>query len=37
MKSLYSYQRLEKRSNPTLALLKRIKEVFPQISLDELI
>jgi len=37
MKSLYSYQRLERRANPTLALLKRIKQVFPQISIDEMI
>jgi len=37
MKNLYSYQRLERRSNPTLSLLKRVKEVFPQISLDQLV
>jgi predicted RNase H-like HicB family nuclease/DNA-binding XRE family transcriptional regulator len=37
MKNLYSYQRLERRSNPTLSILKRIKEVFPQISIDQLV
>lgn len=37
MKNLYSYQRLERRSNPTLLLLEKIKQVFPQISLDQLV
>ncbi len=37
MKSLYSYQRLEKRSNPTLSLIKRIQAVFPQIRLEQVL
>jgi len=37
MKNLYSYQRLERRSNPTLSLLKKIKQIFPQISLDQML
>jgi predicted RNase H-like HicB family nuclease/DNA-binding XRE family transcriptional regulator len=36
MKNIYSYQRLERRSNPTLTLLKRVREVFPDISIDAL-
>ena len=32
---IYSYQRLEnKKSNPSLKLLSRIKKVFPDISID---
>ena len=34
MKNLYSYQRLERRSNPSLETLRRLKEVFPDLSLD---
>lgn len=34
MKNLFSYQRLERRSNPSLATLKRVKALFPQLSLD---
>jgi antitoxin HicB len=34
MKNLYSYQRLERRSNPNLATLQKIKEVFPDLSVD---
>lgn len=34
MKNLYSYQRLEKSSNPSLEMLARLKEVFPDLSLD---
>jgi len=37
MKNLYSYQRLEQRSNPTLSMLEKIQQVFPQISLDQLL
>ena len=34
MKNLYSYQRLERRSNPNLETLQRIKKVFPDLSVD---
>lgn len=34
MKNLYSYQRLEQKSNPTLLLLKKLKKVFPELSID---
>ena len=34
MKNIYSYQRLERRSNPRLATLKKIKQVFPELSID---
>ncbi len=37
MKNLYSYQRLEKRSNPTLTLIKKIHRIFPEIRLEELV
>jgi antitoxin HicB len=33
--NLYSYQRLEaKRCNPSLKILSKIKQVFPEISID---
>ena len=34
MKSLFSYQRLERRSNPSLATLQKVKGLFPDFSLD---
>lgn len=34
MKNVYSYQRLEKRSNPTLAIIKKIHALFPEIKLE---
>jgi DNA-binding XRE family transcriptional regulator len=34
MRSLYSYQRLERRSNPSLATIKKVKVLFPEFSLD---
>ncbi len=34
MKNLYSYQRLERRSNPNLVTLQKIKQVFPDLSVD---
>lgn len=34
MDSLFSYQRLERRSNPSLMTLKRVKTLFPGLSLD---
>jgi predicted RNase H-like HicB family nuclease/DNA-binding XRE family transcriptional regulator len=35
MKNQYSYQRLGKRSNPTLSLIKKIHRIFPEIDLEE--
>jgi predicted RNase H-like HicB family nuclease/DNA-binding XRE family transcriptional regulator len=37
MKNLYSYQRLEKRSNPTLSIIKKIHAVFPEIRLEKIV
>jgi antitoxin HicB len=39
MKGLYSYQRLEspEDANPTLETLARIKKIFPEFSVDELL
>ncbi len=37
MKNVYSYQRLEKKSNPTLSMLKKVTEVFPDLQLDMLL
>ena len=37
MRSLYSYQRLERRSNPSLATIKKVKELFPDFSLDAIL
>ena len=34
MKNLYSYQRLERRSNPSLLTLRKLKSVFPDLSVD---
>lgn len=34
MKNLYSYQRLERRANPSLATINRIRRVFPELSVD---
>lgn len=34
MKNIYSYQRLERKSNPTLEIIKRLKSVFPDIRLE---
>jgi antitoxin HicB len=34
MRSLYSYQRLERRSNPSLATMKKVKLLFPEFSVD---
>jgi predicted RNase H-like HicB family nuclease/DNA-binding XRE family transcriptional regulator len=36
MKNVYSYQRLEKKSNPTLNIIKKIHHVFPEIKLQYL-
>lgn len=37
MRSLYSYQRLERRSNPSLATIKKVKKLFPTLSLDAIL
>ena len=37
MKNLYSYQRLEKRSNPTLSIINKIHTKFPEIKLENLL
>ena len=34
MKNIYSYQRLEKRGDPKLSTLFKIKEIFPEIPLE---
>ncbi len=36
MKNVYSYQRLEKKSNPTLNIMKKIHIVFPEIKFEYL-
>lgn len=37
MKDLYSYQRLERKCNPTLSLIVRVALVYPNLSLDKII
>lgn len=37
MKNLYSYQRLERRCNPTLAMIARLLEVYPKLSVDRIL
>jgi antitoxin HicB len=39
MKNIYSYQRLErgKNANPCLTTLARIKKIFPEFKLDEIV
>ncbi|HON80084.1 MAG TPA: helix-turn-helix transcriptional regulator [Spirochaetota bacterium] len=37
MKNVYSYQRLEKRANPNLKMIHRIKEVFPELRIDSIL
>jgi predicted RNase H-like HicB family nuclease len=37
MKNLQSYQRLEKKANPSLSMLKKIKQVYPEFRADELL
>ena len=37
MRSLFSYQRLERRSNPSLATMRKIKTIFPEFSLDSVL
>jgi len=37
MKGVYSYQRLEKKCNPTLELIFKLVCLFPSLSLDEIL
>ena len=37
MRNVYSYQRLERRSNPSLSTLQKLKEVFPGLSIDSVL
>ena len=37
MKNIFSYQRLEKNSNPRLTILAKIKKVFPEFSVDDIL
>ncbi|MCC6127579.1 MAG: type II toxin-antitoxin system HicB family antitoxin [Chlamydiae bacterium] len=37
MKGIYSYQRLEKRCNPTLDVIYRLILLFPALSLDKIL
>ena len=37
MRNLYSYQRLERRANPSLQTLAKVKRVFPNLSIDDAI
>jgi predicted RNase H-like HicB family nuclease/DNA-binding XRE family transcriptional regulator len=34
MRNVYSYQRLERRCNPSLSTLQKLREVFPDLSID---
>jgi predicted RNase H-like HicB family nuclease/DNA-binding XRE family transcriptional regulator len=36
MKNIYSYQRLERKSNPTLSIINKIHTIFPEIELNYL-
>ena len=37
LRSIYSYQRLERRANPSLRTIKKITTLFPDLSLDSVI
>lgn len=37
MPNIYSYQRLERKSNPSLSTLMRVKKLFPDFSIDMVI
>jgi predicted RNase H-like HicB family nuclease/DNA-binding XRE family transcriptional regulator len=37
MRNIYSYQRLEKKSNPTLTIINKIHAIFPEIELNYLL
>ncbi len=36
MKNIYSYQRLEKKSNPSLDMLARVKKIYPEFNFNKL-
>lgn len=36
MKNIFSYQRLERRCNPTLDVMKKLRSIFPKLSVDRL-
>jgi predicted RNase H-like HicB family nuclease len=37
MKNIFSYQRLERKSNPSLSLLEKVKSIYPEFRIDELL
>jgi len=37
MKNIYSYQRLEKKSNPSLVLLEKVKRIYPEFKIDKIL
>ena len=37
LRSIYSYQRLERRANPSLATIKKVTTLFPELSLDSIL
>ena len=37
LRSIYSYQRLERQANPSLATIKKVTTLFPDLSLDSVL
>jgi DNA-binding XRE family transcriptional regulator len=37
LRSIFSYQRLERRGNPSLATIKKITTLFPDLSMDSVL
>jgi antitoxin HicB len=37
MKNIFSYQRLERKANPSLTLLEKVKSIYPEFRVDELL
>lgn len=37
LKGMFGYQRLERRCNPTLDLMVRLSQIFPELSIDNVI
>lgn len=37
LRSIYSYQRLERRANPSLRIIKKVATLFPDLSLDSVL
>jgi predicted RNase H-like HicB family nuclease/DNA-binding XRE family transcriptional regulator len=37
LKSIFSYQRLERKGNPSLRTIKKVKSLFPELSLDTML